>query len=300
MELRSTRDRGKSLRAPRNGVSALPPISSWLLWIFHGIAQRRVSRAFRALRVANVTRFPQQNAPNLIVVLNHPSWWDPLVGFVLSRRLVRGRNFYAPIDAAALERYRIFRRLGMFPLVMESRRGAAQFLRIGAAVLDAGHILAVTPQGHFTDVRERPVQLRPGVAALISRRAAQGSTTLVLPLALEYTFWDQRQPEALVNCGEPLRFPPAESSKENASAATQSAVHLQLEQGMARTQDELAALSLRRDAGQFMSLLEGRRGSAGFYGLIERIRALASGSAYRGDHRAAPAAQHDAGPARNR
>lgn len=285
------RERKESLsQSSRTQPDALPPLSPWLLIFFHWIAQRRVSRAFRALRLANGTRMPGQTTANLIAVLNHPSWWDPLVGFVLSERLTQGRNFYAPIDAASLERYRIFRRLGMFPIEMESPRGAAQFLRVGAAVLDAGHVLAVTPQGHFTDVRVRPVQLRPGVATLISRRAAHGFSTTVVPLALEYTFWDQRQPEALVNCGEPFYFPAGQSAAENPSAtATQDAVQVRLEEAMARTQDELAALSLRRNPQDFTSLIEGRRGSAGFYGLVERARALVNGNAQRGDHQVASA-----------
>ncbi len=38
----------------------------------------------------------------LIVVLNHPSWWDPLVGFVLTE-LFPDRAHYFPMDAHALE-----------------------------------------------------------------------------------------------------------------------------------------------------------------------------------------------------
>ena len=46
----------------------------------------------------------------LIVVLNHPSWWDPLVGLVLTE-LFPDRAHYFPMDAHALQRYRIFQRL---------------------------------------------------------------------------------------------------------------------------------------------------------------------------------------------
>ncbi len=214
------------------------------------------------------------------------------MGFALSHRFFSDRRFYAPMDAVALERYRIFRRLGMFPIAMDSARGAAQFLRTAGAVLDAGHILAVTPQGHFTDVRVRPVELRPGLTALLHRRSAQGSATTVLPLALEYTFWDQRQPEALANFGEPLCFGGTGNDAAAPADATQNAVHTALEQAMARTQDELAALSLRRDPQQFLTVLEGKRGTAGFYGLVEGVRALVGGSSQRGDHTAAPTGEH--------
>lgn len=288
---------GGRMRSPQEGSGDdPPPVSPWLLAFFHQVAERRVSRAFRALRVANAARV-QPGAPGLVVCLNHPSWWDPLVGFVLSRHLFPRRTFHAPMDAIALERYGIFRRLGMFPVAMDSPRGAAQFLRTGAAVLNAGKILAVTPQGEFTDVRTRPVQFRPGLAALLKRRAGQGLATEVLPLALEYTFWDQRQPEVLVNCGEPLRYNPGESTGHAAAQGQGTATQLEL--AMERTQDELAALSLQRDPALFSTLLEGGRGSAGFYGLIEQARALIGGSSQRGDH-AAHASKYERPTAKDR
>ena len=272
---------------PRDARPDLLPISSWKLLCFHVIARRRVKRAFRALRIANTQRLPATPRTDLIVCLNHPSWWDPLVGFVLSRYLFQRQRFYAPMDATALNRYALFSQLGLFPVAMDSPRGAAQFLRTAGAVLDAGHILAVTPQGQFTDVRVRPVQLRAGLAALIRRRTAQGRPATVLPLALEYTFWDQRLPEALVNCGELLHFGNHPLSMNRAPA--QDAIQDALEEAMTRTQDELAALSLRRDPREFSPVLEGRRGSAGFYGLIEALRALTGGNPQRGDHQGRPA-----------
>ena len=284
MEPQPRQHKDKVQLASRSAPPTPLPISRWRLAFFHWVARRRVSRAFRALRLANAIRVPARNTPNLIVVLNHPSWWDPLVGLLLSRHLFRPRNFYAPMDAVALERYSIFRRLGMFPVAMESPRGAAQFLRMGMTVLESGHILAVTPQGQFTDVRVRPVLLRPGVAALISRFAAQGRPTTVLPMALEYTFWDQRLPEALVNCGEPLRFE-APPEGDSSAPATQADIHAQLE--------------LRRDPLAFTSVLQGQRGTSGFYGVIERVRALVGGSTQVGDHQSAAAAEHSSGSARN-
>ena len=48
-----------------------------------------------------------------IVVLNHPSWWDPLVALVLTE-LFPDHAHHAPMDADALGHDRIFERLGVF------------------------------------------------------------------------------------------------------------------------------------------------------------------------------------------
>jgi len=45
------------------------------------------------------------------------------------------RTHYAPMDAAMLARYGIFRRLGMFGVEAGTLRGAAAFLRAGQAIL---------------------------------------------------------------------------------------------------------------------------------------------------------------------
>ncbi len=249
--------------------------------MFRLIAQRRMRRSFRALRVANGNALRDAGmdpltAP-LVVYLNHPSWWDPLTAFVLSRHLIGERSFYAPMDAESLKRYRILSHLGMFPVAMDSPRGAAQFMRGAQAVLDAGHVLGVTPQGHFTDVRDRSAVLRPGLAALLQRRAAQGLSTAVLPLALEYTFWNQRLPEALALAGEPLWV-------DAAHPQTTTALQAELASRLQTAQDRLAALSTSRDTSQFSVVLDGRRGSAGFYSLWEYWQGLRGVSTKKGDH----------------
>ncbi len=70
----------------------------------------------------------------LIVVLNHPSWWDPLVGLILSERFP-GRTHYAPIEAAALARYPLLGPARASSGSTPGRRGAREFLRVGAGVL---------------------------------------------------------------------------------------------------------------------------------------------------------------------
>ena len=55
-------------------------------------------------------------------------------------------------------------------------------------------VLWVTAEGEFRDPRRRPLRLRSGVAHLL-RRLGAGR---VIPLAVEYPFWQERTPETLV------------------------------------------------------------------------------------------------------
>lgn len=238
------------------------PVNPLLFYAFSYIARRRLRRGFRALRIAHLERFPEKTAAPLIVYLNHPSWWDPLTCIALAPHLIGRRRFYGPIDAESLKRYRIFRRLGLFPVEIDSPRGAAQFLRAAETVLRRGDVLGLTPQGRFTDARVRPPGLRPGLGALLARMERNGAAPIVVPLAVEYTFWDERLPEALTNVGEPIRA--ASLSASSRSAAEWTAL---LDERLAATQDELAAMALSRSAAGFQTLLQGRRGVAGVYGM---------------------------------
>ncbi len=222
-------------------------------------------------------------ASPVIVYLNHPSWWDPIACAELARRLLPGRKHRAPISAASLQQYRFFRHIGMFPVEQDSPRGAAQFLRTASAVLQGNGVLWVTAQGHFTDARVRPVELKSGLGALLQRCAE----ITVVPLAVEYTFWNQRLPEVLLSAGEPF------SVRRGRDLSTAEWT-IQLQQKLQATQDELAAASLARDASAFAVLLQGRRGTAGPYALWQRLRARLGGQPYNADHQDPSAPNHRA------
>ena len=65
---------------------AVPHRWPWLVRLFRWHACRYVHRHFHAVRLSKSGHaFPTTDEP-LLVVLNHPSWWDPLIGIVLSRK----------------------------------------------------------------------------------------------------------------------------------------------------------------------------------------------------------------------
>jgi 1-acyl-sn-glycerol-3-phosphate acyltransferase len=204
------------------------------------------------------------NDAPVLVCLNHPSWWDPLVALALADATFGDRVHYAPIDATALARYRLFERIGFYGIESDSWSGAATFLRTGNAILaNSRSVLWITAQGRFTDVRTRPPELRPGIGHLIH---AAGSVTVV-PLALEYTFWEERTPEVLACWGSPVRI--ASGRTLSAEAWTRD-IAGRLEQAM----DRLAELAKTRDRSAFEAVLTGKAGVGGVYDVFRRVRAL--------------------------
>jgi len=236
-----------------------------------------VRKHFHALRVSNTSAAVPPHSEPVLIVLNHPAWWDPLIGVVLSTQFVE-RDQFAAIDAVAVKQYGFFRRLGFIGVDTTSLRGAAEFLRAGQAVLsEPRRVFWVTAQGRFADVRERPLNLRSGVGHL----AARLGRGWIVPLALEYAFWDQRKPEALVRFGEPLRIAdhPGLSGKE----WTQ-----RIEDALTRTLDTLNMETMTRDPAKFTAIVSGKTGIGGVYDLWRRLKAWTRGQRFDPSHTTEP------------
>ena len=236
---------------------------------FTGVMERQMRRSFRAVRMLRPGLPQVPDDTPLVVYANHPGWWDPAFFIVLQGRVLR-REGYGPIDAEALAKYRFMARMGLFGVAPGTRAGAVRFLRVGTQVVsDPRRCLWMTAQGRFADPRERPVDLRAGLAHLLARVPG----AVALPLALEYPFWSEKRPEALCHFGPPV---PATDGAE--------ALHDRLGAALEAAQDRLAGAALARDPAAFETILGGRRGVGGIYAAWSRLRAAGGGARYDPDH----------------
>src|SRR5262249_37350397 len=118
----------------------------------------------------------------------------------------------------------------------------------------------------------------PGIAHLV-RRLGHG---VILPLALEYPFWEERYPEAIASFGEPIRI-----SQESSLRVSEWLTRIGT--ALAATQDALAREAQRRRPEAFDTLADGRPGVGGMYGLCGRFKALAAGKRFKPEHGSGPA-----------
>jgi hypothetical protein len=137
-------------------------------------------------------------------------------------------------------------------------------------------MLWITPQGQFTDVRSRPIRVQRGLAHL----AASVAPTVFLPLAIEYSFWEERSPEVLVAFGTPLF---TQQHQNSCGADDWTAA---FESGLEAAQTALADASQRRDANEWQTLLRGSSGTTAIYDTWRRIRSAMRGEEFRKGHSA--------------
>ena len=241
-------------------AAKLPKRIGWLFDGFSRYVLRYLRKHFHAVRISRSgATFPTDGEP-ILFVMNHPSWWDPMVGIALAKPLA-GYRHYAPIRAAMLDSYPIFARLGFFGVDPLSLRSAAEFLRTGEAILSEPlRALWITAQGEFTDVRTRPLDLKSGVGHLTARMRRGW----VVCVAFEYTFWTERTPEALLRIAEPIRIDP--NSKFTGKEWT-----AKLEAILTANLDVLNLEAMSRDPSMFAAILGGKTGVGGGYDLIRRI-----------------------------
>ncbi|MGE3537417.1 MAG: lysophospholipid acyltransferase family protein [Candidatus Tectimicrobiota bacterium] len=263
-----------ALTPPRPCQGRVSPPTPWLVRVFQRYVRTYLRRHFHAVRCAWPGRPPVLPPGPLIVYLNHPAWWDPLLSFLLAYHYFPEREHYAPMEAQALARYRFLTRLGFFGLDLQRRQGAVTFLRTSEAILRRpAAVLWLTPGGAFTDPRQRPLHFRPGLGHLV-RRLERCS---LLPLALEYPFWEERLPEALAYFGPLLET--TEDGAARAEVWTQRLV-----QCLTTTQERLAQAACSRERTVFEVVLRGRAGVGGVYDFWRACKARWRGEPFRRAH----------------
>lgn len=257
-------------REPKGEPSSrveLPQISAFMAKGFNRYLPRYLSRHFNAVRIVKDSAPSLRADEPVICFANHPGWWDPLMAFLLNRLYMAPRTVYAPIDESALAQYPVFRKLGFYGIDLNSANGARRFLSTTRALLEQPTTaIWITPGGKFCDVRARTT-FQPGLVHL----AANLDGVPLVPLAIEYTFWEERTPEALVEFGSPLR-----ASRGTSKSAWQEA----LEGSLAATQASLAEKAIARRPEQFDVPLDGSAGVGGWYDLLRRARSLLTGKGF--------------------
>jgi len=270
-------DVGRDQRGGK-GEDVLPPFSRALFGWFMWHVRKYLARNFHAVRLlteqAGGGPVPAIAGEPVIFYSNHPGWWDPLIFLTVGQTLFPDHMVYGPIDAAALGKYKFMERIGFIGIDPQSRSGAARFLRtVRAAGRRTDVIYWITAQGEFTDPRIRPAVLRAGVG----HAAAAADRGSIVPLVVEYAFWNERSPEALVAFGPSIRL--GESTDRSAEEWTEL-----LARGLEKAQDRLAAAAISRDPQRFTPLLTGRVGVGGVYDIVRRVGAFLRGERFDASH----------------
>lgn len=229
---------------------------------FSMVVKRMFRKHFASVRMVKGSRESIESLDRrlgpAIVVMNHSSWWDPLVCVLLASALTPSRTHVAPMDIEQLRRFRFMRKLGIFGVSPDDPRSLP---RMSRHVLDRFKsedrcTLWITPQGEFRDVRDE-IALRPGVAAIAARAGAEREIP-VLSLAIEYGFWEDKRPEVFLRV-QRIRAPQLPGAARRAEVV--EAWNETMTESMRENQCRLAQIVMERDSRPFDLLMGGHAGA---------------------------------------
>ena len=211
---------------------------AWFRWGFAVYARRLLARHAASVRWRGA--LPSRGERALYLV-NHSSWWDALVVFLLSREV--GGDQVALMGEAGLRQFPFFGRLGA--LAVPASRGPREVLRLFRQVrarVDAGAQVWMFPQGEQRHPDVQPLGFERG-ADVLARALAP---CRVVPIALRWETWRSQHPELLVSIGE---------AREVAGALQPGA----LEEQLTREVSKLRADCVAGRAGQMATWIRGRQ-----------------------------------------
>ncbi len=209
---------------------------------FHWWMPKMFQRSFNAVRIARGTEGVltslDAHAGPVIVVMNHQSWWDPLIAMFFSSRLTPSRQLLGPMELSQLRKFAFLRKLGVFGIEPDHPRSQPAMIDYLAREFAKSPKVSfwVTPQGQFADAREA-IRIRPGVANVAARQEG----VRVVSLAVEMAFWLDKKPEVL--CRACVVDAPAVTSTSGWTRAITGA--------MQQNADALAGLVRARDESAF-------------------------------------------------
>lgn len=130
--------------------------TDWLFW-----------RRFDTIHIQNdYNPMPGQKT---IYYLNHSSWWDGLIPFLLNQKKFR-QNAWAMMEDKQLHRYPFFRRLGVFSINLSSTRPSMQSMRYAVESMQRPNAsLYIYPQGKIVPFTTENLNFKKGIGWLAKK-----------------------------------------------------------------------------------------------------------------------------------
>lgn len=134
-----------------------------------------------------------------LFLINHSTWWDPLLIFYLNDKIVQSDG-YAMMSEYGLKKHPFFRKVGGYSINPNNKRHLVDSLNYSIDLLRNNKTVWIFPQGKEEPLEKRPLEFSSGTA-FIAQRCEEIN---VVPVSLYYSFEDTRKPNAYVTFGSPI------------------------------------------------------------------------------------------------
>ena len=133
----------------------------------------------------------------IVFYCTHFSWWDAIITIVLSLKTFQ-LHAIGMMEERQLKRYGFFRKIGMFSVQGDNPLSSLRSLQYASEELrENAQALWMFPQGTLRNQEMMPLNLQPGLSILLKK----SKKLLMVPIAMQYYFLREEQPECFISIG---------------------------------------------------------------------------------------------------
>lgn len=182
--------------------------SAWFIALFDGYVRTLFWRRFG--RVWLHQKYQPAKGSKTIYYLNHSSWWDGLIPFLLNQK-VFGQNARAMMEDRQMKQHSFFKKIGAFSVNLENPRSAVQSLRYAVESFDRPNSsLFIYPEGKIVPFSTDKPTFRKGLAWI----AQKCPEVDVVPVGIYISTARSDKPELHLSVGEKLKVDPSADHDE--------------------------------------------------------------------------------------
>lgn len=189
----------------------------------------------------------------IIFYANHSNWWDGLIGFYLTRDLLK-IDGYMMVMAKQLKKYSFFRWIGAFSVDRESPISAFRSLEYIVKLLSDNkkqpRALWIFPQGELLANDYRPVKFMRGLDWLIK----QLPQSQLVAVTLRYEFLNEQLPEVFLSFNKTSLL----SETSNLKNLRSKELILELQESLTKQLDELKREVIEQKTSHYLPILQGK------------------------------------------
>ncbi len=180
-------------------------------WLLHRYIAWRSRRCFHSVRLTGSLAVAQETKSYPIIFYgNHHTWWDGFLDLMIAQKFAM--DYFVMMEAAQLQRFRFFRKCGVFGVDLRTAGGRSAALLYAIRLLKDSRAkrrtLFMYPHGRLQPTESGPIPpFQPGLAAIL-KKSPQAQA---IPVYHWFRFGKHPLAEVFIHIGEPLS---AESAVE--------------------------------------------------------------------------------------
>ena len=182
--------------------------SDWFIRLFDIYVRNLFWRKFENVWIQ--AEYLPESGDRTIYYLNHTSWWDGLIPFLLNQKVFKQRA-RAMMEDKQMQRHRFFKKIGAFSVNLADKKSSVRSLRYAIKSMERDKAsLFIYPEGRIVPFSTDKPEFKDGLAWIISKLDG----IKVVPVGIYTVHLKSDKPELFLKIGSPVLMSEGKSTIE--------------------------------------------------------------------------------------